>query len=315
MLLFMALVLPARSRVAASVSAGVRTWWAGGHAGRIFHAVMAPREFAPFQSTSQGEASGDAWAGVDSNALKPPPADVSPHEAALVRAVDEGWVACGEGVKNRDACLKAYKACNALGPDMAVEAAVLRDPDGMRVKAAVAAAESAGLKRASEVQVHAPFLSGADRAHVEDVERVLGLATLWGLGWPLPPGTRITSPFGERVHPVTGAKTNHDGVDLAAETGTMLRSPARARVLHVGEDAVSGLYMVLDHGHGVQSVSCHLSESLIKRGENADNGSSYARSGQSGRVTGPHLHYGVRVGGRFVDPVAASRRAPPPDVK
>jgi murein DD-endopeptidase MepM/ murein hydrolase activator NlpD len=128
----------------------------------------------------------------------------------------------------------------------------------------------------------------------------------------MPTGTRITSPFGERIHPVTGARKMHDGVDLAAETGTTLNAPAAGRVLHVGEDGVSGNYVVLDHGHGVQSVSCHLQEALLKRGADAEAGAAYARSGASGRVTGPHLHYGVRVGGRFVDPVASSRRAPPP---
>lgn len=314
LLLLLAVVLPGKSRAAASLSAGLRTWWNGGSVGRVARAVLAPREFAPYLASTRGEAAGDAWSGVNDHALQPPPADsISPHEAALIRAVDEGWVTCGDKPRSRDGCQTAFKKASvSLAPDMAVEAAVLRDPDGLRVKAAVAAAESAGLKRAGDAQVHAPFLSSEDRAQVEDVERVLGLATLWGLGWPLPPGTRITSPYGERIHPVTGARTVHEGVDLAAETGTPLLAPSAARVLHVGEDGVSGTYVVLDHGHGVQSVSCHLSEALLKRGGDAAAGATYARTGASGRVTGPHLHYGVRVGGRFVDPVAASRRAPPP---
>ncbi|MBI5494225.1 MAG: M23 family metallopeptidase [Deltaproteobacteria bacterium] len=298
----MAVAVPSTSRLGASGSAAWRVARrGGGDAWSLLLAVLRPRELSPFASGGRGS----AWAGVGEGALLPPPANGSPHEAALARAAEQGWVKCGGAA----ACTAAlHQARQSLPDELALEAVALGDPGGDRVKAAVAAAESAGLERPRELSVHAPFLPHADRARAEEVERVLGLATLWSLQWPLPNGTRITSPFGERVHPVTGEKKFHDGVDLAAVTGTPLAAPAGARVLHVGQDAVSGTYVVLDHGHQVQSVACHLSEAEVKRGAAVAPGATYARTGASGRVTGPHLHYGVRVGGKFVDPAAAAVR-------
>ncbi len=311
-LLCLALLLyavPTHSRIGASASAVARSALRGRSAGALLRAALQPREFAPYTPGGRPDGTSNAWEAVGTNALAPPPPAIPPHQAALMRAVEEGWVRCSADPKDKDACNRALeKASLALPAELALEAVVLGDPDALRIKAAVAAAQSAGLKQPQQLGVHAQFLSSEDKARVEGAERVLGLATLWGMGWPLPQGTRITSPYGERVHPVTGKVVRHEGVDLAAATGTALSSPAAARVVHVGQDAVSGLYVVLDHGHGVQSVSCHLSEATVNRNDDVSNAATYARSGASGRVTGPHLHYGVRVGGRFVDPVAASRR-------
>src|SRR5204862_147990 len=82
-------------------------------------------------------------------------------------------------------------------------------------------------------------------------------------------------------------KPLHDGVDFAVDPGTEVRSPGSARVVHVGEDTVAGLYIVLDHGHQIQTLSCHLSRALVKEGAQLEPGQLYARTGQSGRVTGP----------------------------
>lgn len=315
----LAYAVPSNSRLGSSASAVARSAWRGRTGFAMLRAALQPREFAPYSPGGgrNGEVQGGAWEDVGTHALAPPPPMVPPHQAALLRAVEEGWVQCGPTPRDKDACARALeKAALSLPPELALEAVMLDDPDALRIKAAVSAAQSAGLKRPQELAVHAQFLTDRDRVRVENTERVLGLATLWGLGWPLPFNTRVTSPYGERVHPVTGKIVKHEGVDLAAATGTALNTPAAARVIHVGNDAVSGLYVVLDHGHGVQSVSCHLSDAVVKRGDDVANAVVYAKSGASGRVTGPHLHYGVRVGGRFVDPVAASRRevqAPPPE--
>ncbi len=303
------LALPGQSRLAASSFAAARAVWRGNSAWRVMWAFLQPRESESTTLTGERPAdSRELWNGVGGATLAPPAEGVSAHEAALERAVAEGWVSCG---KEQGACVAGFRKVRAaLGDDEALEAVVLGDGDGVRVKQAMATARAAGLEGVELPAVHAPFLPLADRGRLPQVERALGLATLWSLQWPLPVGTRITSPFGGRVHPVLGKRIVHKGVDLEARVGTPLKAPGRARVVHVGSDTAEGLYVVLDHGHGVQSVSCHLDSAEVNRREEVVTGSVFAHSGQSGRVTGPHLHYGVRLGGQFVDPVAVSRRVP-----
>jgi len=302
-LLVLAAAVPGRSRIGASA---VSAWHTGKqtHNGmRLLRAVLQPKEFGAFRAGSRGDARGDAWEGVAASAMAAPAFKESPHEAAVQRAQTLGWISCPSSCAERYAALAVR-----LPPDMAVEALVLNDPEGIRVSAAESAARSAGLSNTRDLSVHGAFLQDGDRKHVSDVEKVLGLATLWGLQWPVAWSTRVTSPFGERVHPVLGTRKQHDGVDLATPTGTELHAPGKATVLHVGEDSVSGRYVTLDHGHGVHSVSCHLSNAVVKRNDAVEVKALYAHTGASGRVTGPHLHYGIRVGGRFVDPVSASTR-------
>ena len=70
----------------------------------------------------------------------------------------------------------------------------------------------------------------------------------------------------------------------------------------VASDATSGTYVIVDHGHGVRTTYCHLSEALVTSGAKVERGALLAKSGNTGRSTGPHLHYIVRIAGDAVDP-------------
>lgn len=137
-----------------------------------------------------------------------------------------------------------------------------------------------------------------------------------GGSWTDPvPGARLTSPFGERLHPMTGERVHHRGVDLAASIGTPILSPVAGRVSvatdHYEGGAHHGTVVVVDHGGGLQSFYSHLDALSVTPGQEVARGQRLGTVGATGEVTGPHLHFEVWRDGEPVDPgslVPALRR-------
>lgn len=125
--------------------------------------------------------------------------------------------------------------------------------------------------------------------------------------WPLD-AMHVTSPFGPRENPVTGAQQNHSGVDLRAAIGTTTYAVVDAQVTAVGEDDVSGRYVVLTDKDGHRYSYAHLDAPLVSKGAQVRAGDPIALTGNTGRSTGPHLHWGVRPkqGEPFIDPMTLS---------
>ena len=112
----------------------------------------------------------------------------------------------------------------------------------------------------------------------------------------------MTSRFGHRVSPFTGRKEFHKGVDIANRKGTEILATADGIVSYAGKKGAMGHVLVIDHGHGMITRYAHLSEALKKRGEKVKRGDTIAQMGNSGRSTGPHLHYEVHLNGVPVNP-------------
>jgi murein DD-endopeptidase MepM/ murein hydrolase activator NlpD len=136
------------------------------------------------------------------------------------------------------------------------------------------------------------------------------LATLYALSWPVDRTWRITSGFGPRIHPVIGTASTHRGLDISMPVGTSVRAPAAGRVASVREGPVNGRWVELDHGAGVRTVYCHLSRVDVTRGQKVAAGELVALSGDTGRVTGPHLHFQVKLSGDWVDPLSSRASDP-----
>ncbi len=112
----------------------------------------------------------------------------------------------------------------------------------------------------------------------------------------------ITSGFGYRKDPFTGRIKFHHGIDIFAPRGTPVVAPARGRVVRIRRERGYGLTLELDHGNGIHTFYAHLQSVKVRRGQQVERGDTIAFVGNTGRSTGPHLHYEVRVQGRRVNP-------------
>lgn len=113
----------------------------------------------------------------------------------------------------------------------------------------------------------------------------------------------ISSDFGYRVSPFTGRKEFHKGLDIANHRGTPIIAPADGVVTYAKQRWLMGNMITIDHGYGVLTQYGHLEEILKKQGEKVKRGEVIAKMGNTGRSTGPHLHYMVRLNGVPVNPM------------
>lgn len=137
---------------------------------------------------------------------------------------------------------------------------------------------------------------------VDASSQALLLSTAYGLSWPVPAATRVTSPFGWRTHPILGRQQLHTGVDLSVPEGSDVHATAAGTVIRVSEDALNGKLVIIDHGRGVTTAYCHNSSFRVTLGQTVKEGDVVAYSGNTGRSTGPHVHYQLELGHRPVDP-------------
>jgi murein DD-endopeptidase MepM/ murein hydrolase activator NlpD len=120
---------------------------------------------------------------------------------------------------------------------------------------------------------------------------------------PVKNSYRFTSGFGYRRDPKTGGRRQHLGVDFAGPVGTPLYATADGVVVHAGWSSGYGRLVKIQHQFGIETRYAHLSRLSVKVGQRVSRGQRIGDMGASGRVTGPHLHYEVRVGGQAVNPM------------
>ncbi|WP_147104152.1 M23 family metallopeptidase [Tateyamaria sp. syn59] len=120
---------------------------------------------------------------------------------------------------------------------------------------------------------------------------------------PVKDSFRFTSGFGFRRDPKTGGRRMHNGVDFAASVGTPLYATADGVVTHAGWQSGYGRLVKIQHEFGIETRYAHLSRLRVKVGQKVSRGDRIGDMGASGRVTGVHLHYEVRVGGKAVNPM------------
>jgi murein DD-endopeptidase MepM/ murein hydrolase activator NlpD len=120
----------------------------------------------------------------------------------------------------------------------------------------------------------------------------------------LPVDSYVTSPFGWRRNPFGGRSSEfHRGVDLAASTGTPVKATGKGKVISATYDTTYGRIIVIDHGYGFVTRYAHNSQLLVKAGDEVERGDIIAKSGSTGRSTGPHVHYEVLVDGEPQNPL------------
>jgi len=124
---------------------------------------------------------------------------------------------------------------------------------------------------------------------------------------------RVTSEFGMRRDPFTRRRTFHAGIDLAGNIGDPVYAAADGKVVESGRDRTQGNYIVIDHGRGIKTRYLHLNKRHVSAGDKVQKGQRIGDLGNTGRSTGPHLHYEVLVNGKQVDPwpyIKTARKEP-----
>jgi murein DD-endopeptidase MepM/ murein hydrolase activator NlpD len=112
----------------------------------------------------------------------------------------------------------------------------------------------------------------------------------------------VNSEFGRRISPWTGTAEHHSGIDIAADVGTPVRATAPGTVVFAGAAPDYGNTVVIDHGHDIKTLFGHLQKIQVVTGQKIERGQQIALSGNTGKTSGPHLHYEITVKGQAVDP-------------
>lgn len=120
--------------------------------------------------------------------------------------------------------------------------------------------------------------------------------------WPTD-SKRITSYFGYRKDPISRKRSYHSGIDIGADRGDPVYAAGAGKVVETGYNRSEGYYIVISHGSGLKTKYKHLSKINVKRNQEVYRGDTIGKVGNSGRSTGPHLHFEVIKGGKEVDPL------------
>ena len=157
----------------------------------------------------------------------------------------------------------------------------------------------------AEVDPNAPAFDQALTRAARDLataERLRALMPFMPVRMPLSGDASVSSPFGYRADPFLGRLALHPGVDLIEAYGDEIHATGAGRVTHAGPMGGYGIMVEIDHGNGLVTRYAHMSKALVDEGQDVVQGAVLGRIGSTGRSTGPHLHYEVRVDGEPVDP-------------
>lgn len=120
--------------------------------------------------------------------------------------------------------------------------------------------------------------------------------------WPAPSYTRISDDYGWRIHPTLGVNQFHNGLDMAAPGGSPILAAADGTVIAAAYNSSMGNYVMINHGGGLYTVYMHASALYVSAGQSVSRGQKIAAVGTTGRSTGNHLHFSVRLNGNYVNP-------------
>ena len=184
------------------------------------------------------------------------------------------------------------------------EAAVAATVVGLtHVDYAVGRAKAAAVKEPAVYDAFRAYLPPEMRGEADPiVNSTFALVTIHSMRWPVDDKYAVSSPFGMRDHPVLRRRKMHNGTDIALPRGTPIFAATSGVVLHASRDTVNGNFVKVDHGFGISTTYCHLSKNGAEKGARLEHGDLVGHSGSTGRVTGPHLHYEIKIDGEAVDP-------------
>lgn len=159
-----------------------------------------------------------------------------------------------------------------------------------------------------EVEAQEQLIADLEAAVEAERKRILaesGLVLKYDGGkfkFPLASYTRISDEYGMRMHPTLGIEKFHNGVDFAAPKGTAIYAAYDGVVVAASYSTTMGNYVMIDHGDGLYTIYMHASELYVKKDDIVARGETIAAVGSTGRSTGNHLHFSVRINGEYTSP-------------
>jgi murein DD-endopeptidase MepM/ murein hydrolase activator NlpD len=209
-----------------------------------------------------------------------------------------------EWLKNRVAVLQEEKA-------LILDSAVADLKKKSRVIESILSSVGVDIKvQVSNKNSGGPFTSSAAGTRNELIlrtDRYLDAIQNVPLGAPIP-GV-LTSRFGQRIDPINGEQAYHQGVDIKGPLGSEIKATADGTVIARDTDNGSGRYVVIDHGNGFKTKYAHLKKFLVQKGDAVERGQVIGLVGNSGRSTGPHVHYEIHYNDKVVNPTRFVRIA------
>lgn len=160
----------------------------------------------------------------------------------------------------------------------------------------------------ADIQEQNEIVQALEAAIAEEKKRILaanGSLMSYDGGqfkWPVASYTRISSDYGMRMHPTLGVERFHNGIDLASPTGTAIFAAYDGKVVAASYSGSMGNYIMIDHGDNLYTIYMHASKLYVQTGDIVVRGETIAAVGATGRTTGPHLHFSVRLNGEYVSP-------------
>lgn len=221
------------------------------------------------------------------------------------------------------AALQDQNAAQSL-TDQANVAKQIRDELRIEAQTAYEEAQAAALEaqtaliaqQENQARLEAQLAVLVENREATEADYAAGIAAQYGSGssldagqivngWAVPTSGYISSPYGYRVHPVTGAVAFHSGTDIAASCGRPIFAASSGTVEYAGWNGTFGVFVRINHGNGLTTGYAHIQEGgiLVQMGQPVAVGQQIARMGTTGRSTGCHLHFEVRQNGSSTDPI------------
>lgn len=167
----------------------------------------------------------------------------------------------------------------------------------------VASLKSEVSKSNAQIEAQIDALNAEANRLVDEIRKLQGNAAYEGgvFAWP-GENTYVTSAFGMRYHPILKVNKMHTGIDIRASLGSKVMAANGGTVIKAGWNNSYGNVVMIDHGGQIVTLYAHNSKLLVKTGDVVSRGQTIAQAGSTGRSTGPHIHFEVRVNGKYQDP-------------
>lgn len=213
---------------------------------------------------------------------------------------------CKEGLEEEKAVLDEAKAAVEEEERSLNELIAAKEQEVYKVSQDIKSKESAIQEYQAEIASQNETIAALEAAVAEERKR---LAAEQGrkydggvFTWPAPSYTRISDEYGNRMHPILGIERFHNGIDMAAPGGSAILAAYDGTVVAAAYSSSMGNYIMIDHGDSLYTIYMHASALYVSKGAEVSKGQTIAAVGSTGRSTGNHLHFSVRLNGNYVNP-------------